>query len=60
MPAVAAVHFLANRDAHADRDPQHFAQPAAVHNRSDHEHLKHGYLDREYIRVGDAEHHNVG
>jgi hypothetical protein len=56
MPAVAAVHFLANRDAHADRDFQRLTQPATVHERSDREHLRHGYSDRDRLEVADREH----
>jgi hypothetical protein len=55
MPAVAAVHFLANRDAHADRDFQRLTQPATVHERSDREHLRHGYSDRDRLEVADRE-----
>jgi hypothetical protein len=56
MSAVAAVHFLANRDAHADRDFQRLTQPATVHERSDREHLRHGYSDRDRLEVADREH----
>src|SRR5580698_9764675 len=54
MPAVAAVHFLANRDAHANWDSQRLAQPATVHERSDRDHLPHGYSNR--LEVTDREH----
>ena len=56
MPAAAAVHFLANRDAHANRDSQRLAQPATVHERSDRDHLRHGYSDRDRLEVADREH----
>jgi hypothetical protein len=56
MPAVAAAHYLADRDAHADRDSQRLAQPATVHERSDREHLRHGYSDRDRLEAADREH----
>jgi hypothetical protein len=59
MPTVAAVHFHANRDAHADRDNHRLAQPATVHERSDREHLGHGYSDRDRLEVADREHRSL-
>jgi hypothetical protein len=53
VPAVAARHFLADPDAHADHHSQHLAQPATVDERSDRQRVKHGYPDRERLQVAD-------